>query len=239
MALGKALAASGRIALTARLSARAGLPDFVWMRGWPRVRAAIKLVNWDGTAAARLMPGTRSILILRHPCGQVASVMAGIQSGRFGDRGADLRAAQALAARRGVAAGAFDALPVAAKFAWSWLAFNEPAVEGLGKLPNARIIRYEDLCDDPGRIAQELFAFAGLAWHPQTAAFLDISTRHERPSGYFEVFRTTRAVADRWRHSMSRQDQDAVRAVVGTSPLARWWPDLAAGTEQAPASTSA
>jgi len=152
--------------------------------------------------------------------------MAGLASGRFGNRRADLNAAQVLAARRGVKPGAFDSLPDSAKFAWSWLAFNEPAADGLGRLPNARIIRYEDLCRDPERIARDLFAFAGLNWHPQTAAFLEMSTRHGRPSGYFDVLRTSGIVADRWRHSMGRRDQEAVRAVVCASPLASWWPDL-------------
>ncbi len=227
IAFANALAASERVKLAAGLSAHIGLPDFVAMHGWRRVRAAIKLVNWDGTAAARQMPGTRSILILRHPCGQVASVMSGLASGRFGVRHVDLTAARALAARRGVNTPAFDALPDPAKFAWSWLAFNEPAVEGLRALPNARIIVYEDLCREPERMSKDLFAFAGLDWHPQTADFLAFSTRHDRPSGYYDVFRATGIVADRWRHSMIRTDQEAVRAVVCTSPLALWWPDLA------------
>lgn len=231
MALGRAMAASEQFWPAARLTTRVSLPDFIAPGSWSRVRAAIKLVNWDGTMAARQMPGTRSMLILRHPCGQVASVMAGLASGRFGDRRADLKAARVLAARRGVDTVAFDALPDPAKFAWSWLAFNEPAVDGLGKLPNARVILYEDLCRDPERIAKDMFAFAGVTWHPQTAAFLELSTRHGRPSGYFDVLRTTGIVADRWRHAMSRQDQEAVRAVVCASPLARWWPDLATPPE--------
>jgi hypothetical protein len=226
-AFGTALAASGRWKTAARLTAHVGLPDFVAPDRWSRVRAAIKLVNWDGTMAATRMPRTRSILILRHPCGQIASVMAGLASGRFAEGRADLAPARALAARRGVTAAAFDALPGPGKFAWSWLAFNEPVADGLGRLPNARIILYEELCRDPGRIARDLFAFAGLDWHPQTAAFLESSTRHGRASGYYDVFRTTGIVADRWRHVMSRSDQEAVRAAVRTSPLSGWWPDLA------------
>jgi hypothetical protein len=224
-ALAAALAAAQR--LEPRLSARIGLPDLVALRRWRQVRAALKLVNWDGTPAARTMPDTRCVFILRHPCGQVASVMAGLAAKRFGDAVMDTGAAATLAARRGIDTQAFDALPAAAKFAWSWLAFNEPAVASLGTLPNARIVIYEDLCHDPAGVSKDLFAFAGLDWHPQTDAFLGLSTSNQQQGGYFDVFRTTEVVADRWRQTMSGKDQESVRAVVATSPLARCWPDLA------------
>nr|WP_294526742.1 sulfotransferase [uncultured Rhodopila sp.] len=227
-ALGTALTASERVKLTARLSAYIYMPDFVTLQGWRQVRAAIKLVNWDGTLAAESMPATRSVFIVRHPCGQIASVMAGMAAGRFGDLQVDLEAAESLAARRGTSRAGFHALPDPAKFAWSWLAFNEPAVENLGKLRNARILVYEDLCRDPEGISKDLFAFADLDWHPQTSAFLGASTRHDRSAGYFDVFRATELAAERWRQTMDRADQQAVRAVVCGSPLARFWPDFAA-----------
>jgi hypothetical protein len=229
--LAAALAAAQRLPPTARLAARIDLPDLIAPRRWQQVRAAIKLVNWDGTLAARTMPGTRSIFILRHPCGQIASVMAGLSARHFdiaADAAMDLHDAAALAARRGVGQAAFDALPHAAKFAWGWLAFNEPAVESLSNLPNARVILYEELCRHPLAVSRALFAFAGLDWHRCTDAFLGLSTSHQRHAGYFDVFRTTEDTAERWRQSMSPQDQESVRAVVCTSPLARCWPDLTA-----------
>jgi hypothetical protein len=144
------------------------------------------------------------------------------------DAAMDLHDAAALAARRGVGQAAFDALPHAAKFAWGWLAFNEPAVESLSNLPNARVILYEELCRHPLAVSRALFAFAGLDWHRCTDAFLGLSTSHQRHAGYFDVFRTTEDTAERWRQLMSPQDQESVRAVVCTSPLARCWPDLTA-----------
>nr|WP_294501312.1 sulfotransferase [uncultured Rhodopila sp.] len=226
-AIGTALTASERVQVTARLSTHFDIPDFVTHQGWSRVRAAIKLVNWDGALTAELMPGTRSVFILRHPCGQIASVMAGIAARRFGGLQFDFAAARSLAARRGIGATAFNGLPDPAKLAWSWLAFNEPVVDSLGKLPNARIVVYENLCRDPERLSKDLFVFAGLDWHPQTSAFLSVSTRGDRPAGYFDVYRATEIAAERWRQVMDRVDQESVRAVVCRSPLARFWPDLA------------
>jgi hypothetical protein len=74
----------------------------------------------------------------------------------------------------------FAVLPDAAKFVWSWRAFNEPAVDGISSLANARIVIYEDLCREPEACARDLFAFSGLDWNKQTAAFINRSTTTSR-----------------------------------------------------------
>jgi hypothetical protein len=209
-----------------------GLPDMIMPRDWRLVRPAIKLVNWDATAVAGTMPDTRCVLILRHPCGQIASLMTGLAANYFlvpGDKPGspvDLTLAAAWAACHGVDATAFGALPDAAQLAWNWRAFNEPAAAGLRGLPNAQIVIYEELCRRPEAVARALFAFAGLGWASSTAAFLRSSTRQDRMTDYYDVFRDTGLVADRWRHTMSQADQDAVRSVLSNSPLAGCWTDL-------------
>ena len=57
--------------------------------------------------------------------------------------------AVAYAAAHGVDEPAFQALPDAAKYAWSWRAFNEPAYDALASQPNVHIVLYEALCADP------------------------------------------------------------------------------------------
>ena len=233
LAIAGGLALACRVPFVSQSAERIGIPDLVAPNRWQSVRGVTKLVNWDGSLAARTMPNARCVFILRHPGGQVASVMAGHaarQLGRasdFSTSPADLAAGSACAERSGIDAAAFGRLPDAAKHAWCWRAFNEPAVDALCDLPNARIVIYEDLCRDPEAVAQDLFGFAGLNWHEQSAAFLASSTKHDRAEAYFDVFRTTGVVADRWRQTMSSADQDAVRTVLSTSPLARCWPDTA------------
>ncbi|WP_428487723.1 sulfotransferase [Rhodopila sp.] len=232
--LSLALAAAQRIPMTAAPASRLALPDLVALHRRHKVRAAVKLVNWDGSLAVETMPDCRCCFILRHPCGQVASIMAGWADGRFAASGTgsgepvDLAEAVSFAATKGVGKREFDALSDAGKLAWGWLAFNEPAVERLQHQPNARIVIYEDLCRQTESLSKDLFAFAGLEWQQQTAAFLAASTRGGQSLGYYDVIRVTAVVADRWRQSMSRPDQDAVRAIVRTSPLTRYWSDLAA-----------
>jgi hypothetical protein len=223
-----ALALGQRSPIGGGFIGRMSLPDLIPPSRRGSVRAAVKLVNWDGRATVATLPDCRCCFILRHPCGQVASTLAGWAGGRFGaaETGpGELSAAAALAETRGVGREAFGALPLAGKLAWSWLAFNEPVVEALQRQPNARIVIYEELCRQPEAIARDLFAFAGLDWYKQTAAFLATSTHHDRSSKYFDVFRETAAVAGRWRQSMTQADQEAVLAAVRTSPLMRYWPD--------------
>jgi hypothetical protein len=189
-------------------------------------------VNWDGTAAAAALPETRVLLILRHPCGQAASVMAGRRTGQFAapfeekDR---IVAARNYAATFGVDGAAFDKASDYAQSAWVWRAFNEPIVGALGSLPNARVVLYEDLCRDPNGLSRQLFSFLNLSWQPQTQSFLDTSTSHDGPSGFFDVFRSGPQASERWRQTMTPEAQQTVREIVRTGTLGSYWPDIARG----------
>lgn len=230
--LSRALNGTSRLPGAGALVGRVKVPDFLPRGGGHEVRAAIKLVQWDASAAIRVLPHSRCLFILRHPCGHVASVIAGAARNQFKSRNFDADGpfdkaeVMTFAASRGVTPAAFRALPDAGKIAWSWVAFNEAALAGLEGAPNARLVLYEELCARPEPVVRELFDFAGLRWNLQTAGFIDRSTRYEGPEGYFAVMRSSLAAAERWRTTMPAVDQDAVRAVVCPSSLARFWPDL-------------
>ena len=225
------LAAGARLPVIGQTIARLTIPDFA---SSPQMRVAIKSIDWcEGVGAfARALPDSRTIVILRHPCGQVASVMRGNASGRFTLRepGTDMPfdeiSTVRFAATRGVDEAAFQALPKAARYAWAWVLFNETALNALEGLPNATIVVYEDLCARPAETARDLLAFAGLDWNSQTAEFLDRSTSHQGTTGYYAVFKNAIAAAERWRTTMPQADQEAVRAVVRGSRLAGFWSDL-------------
>lgn len=225
------LAAAQRAPWIQAAAVRLPLPDCLPAFANSNLRAAIKMVNWDGTKAVQALPAARCVFVLRHPCGQIASIMAGQAAGRFTDlalpEGPLAAAARNRALRSNVDPAAFAVLPGAARLAWAWLAFNEGAVLRLRQAPNARIVLYEDLCRQPDSTVRALFDFTGLAWNEQTGRFLRDSTSADRDAGYFDVFRAGPSASDRWRQSMSAEDQEAVRSVVAGSPLCRYWPDLA------------
>jgi hypothetical protein len=162
--------------------------------------------------------------------------MKGAAQDRFGSSGAESEApldfdrAALFAKARGVAETTFHSLPDAAKYAWCWIAFNEPVLDSMNELSNMRLVLYEDLCSRPETLARELLSFAGLPWHEQTAQFIQGSTHHAGRSArdYYAVLRSSAATADRWRTTMPEADQEAVRSVARRSRLAAYWPDLAA-----------
>ncbi len=230
-ALATLLAAATRLPAIGQSIARLSIPDFAET---PPKRVAIKSVDWcDGVGAfARALPDSRTIVILRHPCGQVASVMRGNAGRRFTLRepGTDMPFDEIPTIRfadaRGVDEAAFQALPEAARYAWAWVMFNETALNALEGLPNAKIVVYEELCARPAEVARDLLTFAGLDWNPQTGEFLANSTNHQGTTGYYAVFKNAIAAAERWRTTMPPADREAVRVVVRQSTLARFWQDL-------------
>jgi hypothetical protein len=139
----------------------------------------------------------------------------------------DEAAALPFAASHGIDDPTFQVLPEAAKYAWSWRAFNEPAYAALAPQSNVHVVLYEALCARPEALARRILAFAGLDWNPQTEAFVGRSSAHQGKAGYYDIFRGAVAAAEAWRTSMPPVDQQAVRSVVAASPLARFWPDLA------------
>ena len=223
----------------ARLPGSRAVLRHAWLPCFPelhRARVVIKSVRWCRGAGlfARSLPHSRTVLIVRRPCGQVASLMHGAARRRFelrdaGDMPFNEHQAIACAAAYGVTPARFHALPEAAKYAWSWVAFNETAVQALRGCPNTRVILHDILCAQPEAQAQALLGFAGLSWHPQTADFVARSTRHTGPSDYYAVFRDARAAAGNWRENLSAKDQRAVRDVVRQSSLAHFWPDILSG----------
>jgi hypothetical protein len=237
-AVAAALTVGATVPLMGRALERASLPDMVAGHHASPPRVALKSIDFcNGAGAfARALPDSRTVMILRHPCGQIASIMRGAAQHRFELRegGAEMpyheAQAMAFAADRGVDATAFHRLPPAGKYAWSWVAFNEIALDGLEGLPNARAVLYEDLCAAPAAKAREILDFAGLGWNAQTADFIARSTSQSQSTGYYAVFRDSIAAADRWRSCMEQADQEAVRAVVRQSRLARLWPDITAET---------
>ncbi|HEX3576165.1 MAG TPA: sulfotransferase [Rhodopila sp.] len=231
LAIAAAVKAAGRLPPPVRYFAGVPIPDFAVH---PAPRVAIKSNRWAEGAAvlAQSLPLSRTIFILRHPCGQVASVMRGARQLRFDLRtdGTDMpfdeAAAVAFAATLGVDGPGFQALPDAAKYAWSWRAFNEPAYAALAALPNVHVVLYEALCMRPEALSHRILAFAGLDWNRQTEDFVARSTVHRGKAGYYAIYRDAAAAAGNWRKTMLAADQDAVRCVMAASPLARFWPDL-------------
>jgi hypothetical protein len=174
------------------------------------------------------LPNATGIHLIRHPCGQIASVLRGEATARFRDSTPSSEyygVFKALldtpqARRRGLTLRALKRLTPDERLAWHWVLANEKAVEDVIGLPRARLVRYEDLCRDPAIVARDLFAFAGLDWSAQTQAFVHAST-HAHNGAYYSVFKAPEQAAARWRDELPAAAVQRIFAIVGDSALGR------------------
>lgn len=185
-----------------------------------------KSIESSGRAGlvARLDPDVRLILLVRHPCGQIDSTLRGEADRRFTDHcpsaddwGIFERLVETpQAQRRGLTLDRLRDCSAIERLAWRWLLFNEKAMEEIDGLPNARVIRYESLCERPMDTAQDLLAFAGLEWDPGVEAFLTRSSQRD-DGKYYSVNRDPLAAANRWRERLDQSTIESIRAVVAGS----------------------
>ena len=221
----RVLAATG---LDRRRIDRIGVPDL--LAGNPRaIRLVVKSVSSHGriAALAACAPDARLVLILRDPWGHVASVLRGTARGKFLSPFELAWIAGTTEGRRhGLTTAGLGALPPVEQLTWNWVVCNERMLSDLAQAPAARVIRYDTLCAAPMEHARALFDFAGLGWHPQTAAFIARSATHRGPARYYQVFRDARATVDSWRREMPREDQARIAAILRRTALASYWPDF-------------
>lgn len=191
----------------------------------PIVWKSVESTGRFGPLAA-LFPASRAILILRHPCGYLASVLRGEAASKFisqdpasEDYGIlEMLALTQPAKRRGLALSAFRAMTPLERLAWCWALFNEKAMEEAANLPNCTVIRYEDVCTAPLPTAKRLFEFARLPWASQTEEFIRASTSRNQPA-YYSVFKDPLKAANRWREELLPDQIHQIMAVAAqTAP---------------------
>jgi hypothetical protein len=192
-------------------------------------RLALKSIESLGRAGlfANCIPEARSVHIVRHPCGYVASVLRGEQQKRFGHNEAawDFElyrmACETPTAREyGIDLERIKAVSPAERLAWRWLIYNEKARNELAGRANATMLYYEHLCAEPVSVTRSLFDFVELDWNAQTEEFIAASTTAAR-SSYYSVFKNPLDSAWRWRRELDPADAERVMAVASRSPVAR------------------
>lgn len=204
---------------------RLEVPDLI-DPGAPAPRVVWKSINSVGRlgALARVLPRPQTVLLVRHPCGQIASVLRGHAAGKFAHAlpSEQYRVLEALVntdqgrAHGLTLAGLRDLTPVE-RMAWRWVLFLEKALEDVAGLPHCRVIRYEDLCMHPLEQARELFAFTGLDWNPQTERFLHDSTDGESAE-YFGVRKDPQHSMSKWQSELSGEDAQRILDILRRSP---------------------
>jgi hypothetical protein len=204
-----------------RLAERLPIPDLRRPGTSPTV--VMKSVNARGLARLFLeaMPDSRMIFILRHPCGQIGSVVRGLASGVFAppDRAEVLATTQAR--QLGLTPERFAALEPVEQWAWHWAILNQKAHDELASSPRVKFVVYDELAVNPQAGVREVFDFCGLDRAPQSDRFLAESTTYTGKSGYYGVKRDSLAAAQKWRTEVPEDAQRRIIAIAREVPVGR------------------
>ena len=183
------------------------------------LQLVIKSVGALGRAETLLAadPAMAPVLLIRHPCGYVRSMLQGKKMGimpkaqRFG-----LLASTRAAARLGLGAEPPDEGDEVALLAWSWLLANAEAISAIEPAQGS-VVRYEEVAHEPARHIRQLFERLGLGWPEQTETFLQQS--QESQGDYYSVFRNSGDTAERWRKELDAGTIGKIRDIVARHPV--------------------
>lgn len=167
------------------------------------------------------LPDVKGVHIIRHPCGYVASVLRGEAQSRFTggtptseDYGMlEMLLETEQAKRRNLSFEYFKSLVPVERLAWRWTLFNEKAIEETRESDNIKILKYEDLCAEPEKVARDLFMAMGLDWPSQTQRFLSNSTKTEKDS-YYSVFKNPLKSANKWQSELSGDEVNKIYKIL-------------------------
>jgi len=170
------------------------------------------------------LPDARGVLLVRHPCGFVASVLRGERDRRFTsatpaseDYGVLRLLVESEAGRRfGLGLDHLRTVTPEERLAWRWVLFNETALTAVAGSDRFEVVRYEDLCRAPLATTERMLRRAGLGMDPQTEEFLGASTRGDR-GGYFSVYKDSARAAEHWRYELAPEAVQRILAVAGAS----------------------
>ncbi len=177
-------------------------------------------------AILQTQPKSKGVLILRHPCGHIASVLRGQKGGAFAagteseeDWGYyDILLKNPEADQYGLTLTTLKRMYPEERLAWRWVLVNEKSRQDIVRLENGRVIRYEDLCENPKEEYSKLFKFAGLSWDSQTEEFLSSSVLGDS-SNYYSVFKNPMSSANKWRDELDSRVADRILKVVKQSSI--------------------
>ena len=219
--------------VTHRLRFSLPVPDFARPRRRAQVRPVLKSIESTGRVGLLVRHlGGPIVILLRHPCGQIASTLNGESKNKFST---DELAADDLDVFRQLLQGAdehsgdvdlnqIQTLPPLERLAWRWRLLNDKAVAEAERHADLYVVRYEDLCARPESTLRQLFTQCDLDLQQQTLNFIAASTS-QSSDGYYSVYKNPQHSAQRWRQQLSGEQAERIRRVVHNGPAGRLFAD--------------
>jgi hypothetical protein len=205
------------------------MPDSLNIDQCSHMRCVIKTVSSHGRMSVLLkaIPDARFIFILRHPCGQMASLLRGHRHKKFAcEMSFDSLLLKTAPARRyGLTQSVISSMTFVQRCTWNWVVANELALGPCNGHPNCMLVIYENLCTATINEAQGIFRFCNLSWEQKTQKFIEASTSSKTPEKYYSVFRNPATAAQKWRAELTAEQQQTILNIVRQTSLHSYWPD--------------
>jgi hypothetical protein len=214
--------AAGQLPYLAASAPSFPVPDFVDLNSDACLRIVISSVSSMGRSGllALAAPETRFILVMRHPWGQIESVLRGVDKGM--NTNVDRTIADAESARRrNLTVEKLRSLPLVARLAWQWVIANETVMEELSGAAHFQAVRMFELNHEPMRLMPPLLDFCGVPWNEQSSRFISWSTQGTGSEGYYNMQRNPAEATWGWRRRLSQSQIDAISEVVSDSAIGR------------------
>lgn len=200
---------------------KVNIPDFSRRSDREDIVFVVKSVIAPGRAGlyVEALPDVPFVLILRHPCGYVASQLRGRRLGALaGDIPINAMTTTEQARKRNLTVTAFEGMDFVEQATWLWVLFNEKMLQETKGKKNCMVIRYEDLCEKTVQTLRKIYDFAGLTFLKQTEAFLNASSQEDnRSSHYYGLFRDPTHAANRWRTELDPKDIERIENIASQS----------------------
>lgn len=180
---------------------------------------------------AKVFPEARCLLILRHPCGYIASVLHGEISQKFESavlsnedwKMYHLLLELPLATELEISIDTITGMMPIERLALRWSLYYEHALTETAGLNNVLVVRYEDFCEQPLKEVQKAFQHCQLPWTVQTERFITSSTSKQN-GAYYSVFKDPKVAATKWEKQLSKEDVRRIMAVVAKFKAGSYYP---------------
>lgn len=170
---------------------------------------------------AHVYSRARCIIIFRHPCGYIASMLRGEATRKFAgdilsseDWGeykqlVDLPAAK----EKGFDLQTVQSMTEVERLSLKWALYYEHALDETAGMDNVISVRYEDFCESPREETRKAFQHCRLAMAPCVEHFIASSTSRE-DSAYYSVFKDPKVAAWKWKKELTSSQMEQVMSVV-------------------------
>jgi hypothetical protein len=170
------------------------------------------------------------VYVLRHPCGVISSLLKGQKNALMPSARRSVLL-NLLVAHQPHLAEKYEAqlpqMQISEQEALLWLLDVEEAIRVCQANPNALIVVYEQLVEQPLETLEKIFTHFGLSMNSQSQKFIEQSTEDTMTSKikrgeiginqYFSIFRDSQSCRDRWKQELSMEDTNKIMQIIQDS----------------------